>query len=84
LSYKVKGKIVVYSSTENPLPTMIGASMASYFGAVAALTRTMTPLSLNTPHTGIQFYDPAVPKIPVAALSAEDADLLARLAKAGM
>ena len=45
--------------------------------------RTQTPMSLNTPHTGIQYYDPNTPKIPVAALSPEDADLIARLAKTG-
>jgi len=81
-SLQIKGKILVYSG-KNPSFALFGASLAAEHGGVAFLTRSQTPMSLNTPHTGIQYYDPTLPKVPSGALSAEDADLIARLAKAG-
>ena len=43
------------------------------------LLRSVTPVSLNTPHTGTLFYDEAYPAIPAAALTVEDATWLHRL-----
>lgn len=60
-----------------------GASRAARHGAVAALVRSVTAHSLRTPHTGALSYDPAQPKIPAAAVTVEDAQLLARLAAKG-
>ena len=56
-----------------------GAVEAERHGAVAALLRSVSPYSLSTPHTGAT--DPA--GIPFAAITHEDADLLARLAGRG-
>jgi carboxypeptidase Q len=66
-----------------------GADRAAPLGAVAVLVRSVTARSLGAPHTGALRYAepapglPAVPKIPAAALSVEDAELLARLTRAG-
>jgi carboxypeptidase Q len=53
-----------------------GAVRAAAYGAVATLLRSVAPFSLATPHTGSM--DPA--PIPAAAITHEDADMLARLA----
>jgi hypothetical protein len=60
-----------------------GASAAARVGAVAALVRTVGGANYQLPHTGQMNYDPKVAKIPTAALSAEDAMWLARLAAEG-
>ncbi len=61
-----------------------GASHAAPFGAVAVLVRSLTTRSLGAPHTGsIRYPDPKLPKIPGAAVSVEDAELLHRLASRG-
>src|SRR5580692_5556648 len=60
-----------------------GASAAARAGATAALVRTVGGADYRLPHTGHMSYDPQVPKIPTAALSAEDAMWLARLAAEG-
>ena len=56
-----------------------GASRAAQHGAVAALVRSVTPVSLQTPHTGAMSYDEKQPKIPTAAITIEGAELLQRL-----
>jgi carboxypeptidase Q len=60
-----------------------GAVAAARLGARAALVRSLTAHSLRTPHTGAMRYDEKVPKIPAAAISVEDAELIARLAASG-
>lgn len=59
------------------------ASEAAKRGALAVLVRSVTAVSLRTAHAGALRYDDGVPKIPAAAVSTEDADLLARLARRG-
>jgi carboxypeptidase Q len=60
-----------------------GASAAARAGAVAALVRTVGGVNYRLPHTGAMIYDPKVTKIPAAALSAEDAMWVTRLAAEG-
>jgi carboxypeptidase Q len=59
------------------------ASEAARRRAVAVIVRSVTAVSLRTPHAGALRYDEGVRKIPAAAISTEDADLLARLALLG-
>ena len=90
---RVKGKIVVFapaytSYDETGAYRLFGALRAAAHGAVAALTRSVTPYSLSTPHTGTTLYKlrdgtAALREIPHAALSAEDADRLLRLHERG-
>jgi carboxypeptidase Q len=60
-----------------------GPSRAAQLGAVGVLMRSVTAHSLRTPHTGALRYDDAQPKIPAAAVTVEDAQLIARLAAQG-
>ncbi len=93
---KVRGKIVLYNNkmpeydpeTGSGYGTTVrfrskGASMAAARHAVAVLVRSVTANSLNTPHTGALRYDDKYPKIPAAAITTEDAELIARLIKQG-
>lgn len=60
-----------------------GASRAAKLGAVGVLIRSVGTDSNRTPHTGSLRYAAGVPKIPAAALSNPDADLLERLGREG-
>ena len=59
------------------------AADAAKQGAAAVLVRSVTAVSLRSPHAGALAYEDGVRKIPAAAVSTEDADLLARLARRG-
>ncbi len=63
-----------------------GAQWAAERGGVAALVRSVTAYSLNSPHTGAMRYSggPEVPEIPAAAISVEGATLFARLQSRGI
>src|SRR6185312_9916451 len=52
---------------------------AAKVGAVAALIRSVSSFSIQNPHTGSTRYDSTVAKIPAAALSVEDAEMLHRM-----
>ena len=65
------GQAVIYRA--------IGASAAAKLGAVAALVRSVGGADYRIPHTGAMFYQPDAPRIPAAAVTAEDADTLAYL-----
>jgi len=60
-----------------------GASAAARLGAVAALNRSAGGADYRLPHTGALRYAGDAPKIPAAAIAAEDADLLAHLTRQG-
>jgi Zn-dependent M28 family amino/carboxypeptidase len=60
-----------------------GPSAAAKHGAVAALVRSVGGADFRLPHTGALRYAQDATKIPAGALSAEDADLVARLAEKG-
>jgi carboxypeptidase Q len=60
-----------------------GASRAAEYGAKAIVIRSVGSASLRTPHTGALRYDPKQPRIPAAAMTAEDAMLVHRLLARG-
>jgi len=85
---QVAGKIVVFDAPyegygKTVMYRVNGASRAAALGAVAVLVRSITPLAVQLPHTGTVNYDPGVAKIPAAAISLEDAMMLARLTVEG-
>ncbi len=53
-----------------------GASEAARYGARAVLVRSITFRLDDNPHTGLMEYDDRLPKIPAAAISTADAELL--------
>lgn len=84
----VRGRIVLYNAPfktygETVAYRVAGASRAAKLGAVAALVRSVGPVSLKTPHTGALHYDDAQPRIPAAAITIEDAETLARMQARG-
>ena len=60
-----------------------GPSAAARLGAVAALVRSVGGAAYRLPHTGSTRYEKDAPEIPAAAVTAEDADLIAYLAAQG-
>jgi len=84
----VKGKIVLWNVPWDGYARSVvyrqhGASRAAKLGAVAALVRSITPNSLQTPHTGAMEYAGDARRIPAAAITVEDALLIQRLKDAG-
>ncbi|HKQ46668.1 MAG TPA: M20/M25/M40 family metallo-hydrolase [Phycisphaerae bacterium] len=93
---KARGRIVLFN---NPMQTYDpnkgsgygtavrfrhkGAVLASAQGATACLVRSVTARSLRSPHTGAMSYADAKEKIPAAAISTEDAEMICRLAARG-
>jgi Zn-dependent M28 family amino/carboxypeptidase len=92
---KVAGKIVLFNELFDKQKASSGQAFAAYgdavryrgagpraaadLGAVAALVRSVASADYRLPHTGFSF--PA--GIPAAAVTAEDADLIAHLAAQG-
>jgi carboxypeptidase Q len=60
-----------------------GPSAAARQGALACLVRSVGGAEYRIPHTGQTSYATDAPKIPAAAVTAEDADLIADLVKQG-
>lgn len=80
----VQGKIVLFDPkftvySETVKHRSQGATKAAEKGAIACLIRSIAPFSINSPHTGSQTYGENVPKIPAAAITLEDADLIRRM-----
>src|SRR5687767_2505375 len=96
---KVQGKIVLFNAIFDERMAMQGEAFAAYgqavayrgggasaaarLGAVAALNRSAGAGGMRMPHTGAMNYAPDAPKIPAAAVTTEDADLMAHLAAQG-
>ncbi|XP_026761215.2 carboxypeptidase Q-like [Galleria mellonella] len=84
----IKGKIVLYDPVFITYGKTVayrsqGASKAAAKGAIASLVRSIAPFSINSPHTGMQTYEKNVTKIPTAAITLEDADLIRRIITRG-
>ncbi len=84
MAERVRGKIVVFNAPFTSYGQTVayrhdGASRASRYGAVAVLVRSITPVSLQSAHTGGMAYDEKYPKIPAAAITIEGAELLQRM-----
>lgn len=69
------GQAVVYRG--------IGQSEAAKLGAIASLVRSVGGADYRLPHTGALLYSADAPKIPAAAVTSEDAELIAYLAAQG-
>ncbi|NXF97451.1 CBPQ Carboxypeptidase, partial [Eubucco bourcierii] len=85
---EAKGKIVVYNEPfisygETVRYRSQGAVEAAQVGAVASLIRSVAAFSIHSPHTGWQSYQPAVPRIPTACISVEDAEMMSRMSLRG-
>ena len=84
----IEGKIVLFNVpyegyNRSVVYRTAGPSRAARLGAVAALVRSITPTSLQSPHTGALEYVEGFPKIPAAAVTIEDALLIQRLVDVG-
>jgi hypothetical protein len=95
----VKGKILLFNhefdkelaAQGNGLEAYVGGVVyrgagpiaAGGLGAAAVLVRSVGGADFRLPHTGMTAYSNGVPKIPAAAVAAEDADLLKDLAGQG-
>jgi carboxypeptidase Q len=80
---QARGKIVLFdvpftTYRETVRYRVDGASAAARAGAVASLIRSVAPFSIRSPHTGVMRYDSTVARIPAAALTVEDAEMLHR------
>ena len=85
---EAKGRIVLFNVPfteyrETVIVRTQGAIHAARAGALASLLRSVGPFSMQTPHTGGMSYADDVKKIPHAALSLEDANMLSRMAARG-
>jgi carboxypeptidase Q len=85
---QVKGKIVCFNVAwvrygETVAYRSQGPSRVQRLGGVGMLLRSVTPFSIDSPHTGSTHYDPNFPLIPAAAISLEDAEMLQRMQDRG-
>jgi len=85
---RVRGKIVLFNVPFTTYGETVqyrasGPSRAAALGAVAMLVRSVGPAGLRTPHTGSLRYADDQPRIPAAAITAEDADRLQRMQNRG-
>ncbi|XP_065571584.1 carboxypeptidase Q-like [Artemia franciscana] len=83
---QVSGKIVVYNQGfEGYFRSNIQVyrdnlySEIAKLGAIAVLVESSGPLSINSPHTGIMMYLEGERKMPVIAITKEDAQMLRRM-----
>jgi hypothetical protein len=95
----VKGKILLFNHKFDKKLAAQGGGLNAYgggvvyrgaapiagvtVGAVAVLVRSVGGADYRLPHTGMTEYSPDLQKIPAAAVTAEDADLLKNLTSQG-
>ena len=95
----VQGKILLFNHKFDKEMAAEGVGMESYgsgvvyrgagpiagaaVGAVAVLVRSVGGADFRLPHTGMTEYAPGTPRIPAAAVTAEDAEMLADLTRQG-
>lgn len=87
-SSEVKGKIVLINAPfttygETVQYRVNGAIEAAKHGAVASVIASVASYSMQTPHTGTMSYKDGIKKIPHAAITTEDANLIERFIKRG-
>jgi len=96
---KVAGKIAVFNYPFDQRMAAAGFALAAYGeavayrengraaaarqGAVAALVRSAGSADFRLVHSGETGYDPKLPSIPAGCITAEDAELMGRLAAQG-
>lgn len=85
---EARGKIVLYAIPydgyeKGYVYRAEGAIKAAQVGARAVLLRSLGPQSLYTPHTGSLRYNDALPRLPAAAVTPEDAEMLWRMSQRG-
>ncbi len=85
---KVEGKIVLFNMQWEGYGRTVqyrgrGPSAVAKLGGVALLIRSVTGLTLQSPHTGALNYEKGVPEIPAAAITVEDAQMIDRLTSRG-
>src|SRR5262249_48825856 len=85
---RVRGRIVLFNVPFTNYGETVrfrsnGPSRPPARGAVARLPRAVAPAGLRTPHTGALTYADGPPKIPAAAVAAEDAARIQRMLDRG-
>lgn len=97
LGERARGKIVLinqaFEEGRGPAPfrgysqtvriRSMGAVESAKVGAVATLIRSVGPYGMQTPHTGSMAYVDGVPKIPAAAITIEDSEMIKRMTERG-
>ena len=91
LASVIKGKIVFFNFKMNPtyintfraygesgVSRTRGPALASKYGAVGVLVRSLTNNLSDYPHTGVTIYNDSFPKIPAVAISTNDAEYLSK------
>ena len=96
LGERVKGKIVFFNIEMNPtyirtfqaysesgVGRRSGAAQAAKYGVAGVLVRSLACNADDHPHTGATQYNDSFPKIPAAAISTNDANLLSKILQSG-
>ncbi len=87
-SDQARGKIILFNEPFKTYHETVqirrrGAIEAARVGGVASLIRSVTPFSMQTPHTGGMLYSNDTVRVPHAAITPEDADLMQRMQERG-
>ena len=87
-SEEAKGKIVLFNVKFTSYGKTVsyrvnGAIEAAKYGAVASIISSVASYSIQTPHTGVMYYQEGTKKIPHAAITVEDANMIQRMVDKG-